>query len=69
MFYDEGSWVETRNEIHARDGFSPNQTFYLCEKDRASGDVGYIDFFEIWIWYDENQCPNPPEERVDSSIC
>ncbi len=59
--------VETRNDIHVWDGFSPNQTFYLCVQDRLSGDVGYIDFFEIWIWYDENRCPDEPSSPFPSN--
>ncbi len=44
--------IETRDNIHAWDGASPNQTWYLSVRDRASGDVGYIDFFEMWVTYE-----------------
>jgi subtilisin-like proprotein convertase family protein len=30
-----------------------NQTWYLWAQDCDPGDVGYIDCWEIWIWYEE----------------
>jgi len=50
--------VETRDNIHHWDGASPNQTWYLSVRDRASGDVGYIDFFQLWVYYDVNHAPS-----------
>jgi len=52
--------LETRDNIHVWDGASPNQTWYLVARDRASGDVGYIDFFELWVYYESNEPPNTP---------
>ncbi len=52
--------VETRDNLHHWDGASPNQTWYLCVQDRVSGDVGYIDFFELWVDYSYNDAPNAP---------
>ena len=52
--------VETRDNIHAWDGASPNQTWYLVVRDRASGDIGYIDFFELWVEYESNSSPYTP---------
>ena len=50
--------IETRDNIHTFDGASPNQTWYLSVRDRASGDVGYIDFFEMWVTYESNEPPD-----------
>jgi subtilisin-like proprotein convertase family protein len=44
--------IETRDNLHAWDGASPNQTWYLATRDKVSGSTGYIDYFEIWIDYD-----------------
>ena len=52
--------VETRDNLHHWDGASPNQTWYLCVQDRVSGDIGYIDFFELWVTYEENAAPYTP---------
>ena len=60
--------VETRDYLHEWDGASPNQVWYLCAKDRASADVGYIDFFELWVQYEVNSAPGEPydEDPYDS---
>ena len=50
--------VETRDDIHAWDGASPNQTWYLVVRDNVGGDVGYIDYFELWVEYDSNSSSN-----------
>jgi len=52
--------VETRDNIHFFDGASPNQEWFLCAKDFANGDIGFIDFFELWVYYDVNHVPNVP---------
>ncbi len=52
--------IETRDNIHTWDGASPNQTWYISVRDRVSGDVGYIDFFELWVTYEVNEAPNTP---------
>ncbi len=52
--------VETRDNIHQWDGFSPNQTWYLVVRDNVSGTTGYIDFFELWITY-----TLPPSGNID----
>jgi len=67
---DPDDIVETRDNLHTWDGASPNQEWHLCVHDRAGGDVGYIDFFEIWVTYniplpdliiqDITISPNPP---------
>jgi len=57
---DPDDVIETRDNIHAFDGGSPDGEWFLCVKDLASGDVGYIDFFEIWVYYDVNDAPNTP---------
>ena len=54
--------AETIDNIDAWNGFSPNQTYYLCAKDRVTGNTGYISFFELWIEYEENECPDPPRD-------
>ena len=59
--------VETRDNIHTFDGVSPNQTWYLSVRDRVSGDVGYIDFFEMWVTYELNEPPYTPyKEDTDN---
>src|SRR6266850_6722323 len=50
--------VETRANLTTWNGASPNQTWYLVVKDFASGDIGYIDFFEIWVDYSTPGTPN-----------
>ena len=50
--------IETRDNIHAWDGASPNQTWYLAVRDNASGSVGYIDYFQLWIEYDSESSSN-----------
>jgi len=52
--------VETRDNIHEWDGASPNQEWLLCARDEASGDVGQITFFELWVYYEVNQAPGTP---------
>ncbi len=52
--------VETRDNIHRWDGASPNNTWYLVARDNATGNVGYIDFFELWVYYESNEPPNEP---------
>ncbi len=47
----EDDVYETRDNINAWNGFNPNQTYYLVVQDRADQDVGYIDFFEMWVTY------------------
>lgn len=47
--------VEIREEIHNWDGFPPNLDWYLVVQDKASGDIGYIDFFEIKVYYEERE--------------
>ncbi len=55
--------IETRDNLHTWDGASPNQTWYLTVRDRASGEVGYIDFFELWVTYQANNPPNTPSNE------
>ena len=45
--------VEFRDNIHLWDGASPNNHWYLCVKDYASMDTGYIDELQIWIFWVE----------------
>lgn len=52
--------VETRDNIYTWNNASPNQVWYLVVKDRATGNVGYIDFFELWITYEVNHAPTNP---------
>ncbi len=52
--------IETRDNLHEWDGASPNQTWYIVVRDNVSGDVGYIDFFEIWVTY-----TLPPSGDID----
>lgn len=59
--------IETRDNIAAWNGASPNQTWYLSVRDRASGDTGYIDFFELWVTYEVNQSPSTPSSPVPSN--
>jgi len=58
--------VETKDDIHAWNGASPNQTWYLGARDRASGEVGYIDFFELWVTYSVNDSPDEPSDEDPS---
>ena len=58
--------IETRDNIHAWDGASPNQTWYLVVRDKVSGYVGYIDFFELWVYYESNSPPNTPSNSSPS---
>ena len=50
--------VETKDNLAFWNGASPNQTWYLTVKDKGAGDVGYIDFFEIWVDYSTPGSPN-----------
>jgi subtilisin-like proprotein convertase family protein len=43
--------AETRDNLSAWNGASPNQTWYLSVQDCSGGDTGLIDFFEIWVTY------------------
>jgi len=52
--------VETRDNIYTWNNASPNQIWYLVVRDRVTSDVGYIDFFELWITYEVNSAPNNP---------
>ncbi|MBI3195811.1 MAG: PD40 domain-containing protein [Ignavibacteriae bacterium] len=58
--------VETRDNLTTWNGASPNQTWYLVVQDFATGDVGYIDFFELWVTYTYNVAPNTPSNEVPS---
>ena len=64
--------IETRDNIHTWDGASPNQTWYLTVRDKAGGDVGYIDFFELWVTYnvppDTPSNPGPSDGETGVSI-
>jgi len=50
--------VEKRTSIHKFDGLratplnASNRTWYLCAKDLSRRDVGYIDNFKIWVFFD-----------------
>ena len=48
------------DNIHTWDGKSPNVTWYLVARDRVTSNVGYIDFFELWVTYEANEPPNTP---------
>jgi subtilisin-like proprotein convertase family protein len=55
--------VESRNSLTFWNGASPNQTWYLVAQDLASGDTGYIDYFQIAVNYSTSQpdlMPNQP---------
>ena len=56
--------VETRDNLTTWNGASPNQTWYLVAQDMATGDTGYIDFFELWVTYDSNDAPNTPSNEA-----
>jgi subtilisin-like proprotein convertase family protein len=43
--------VKTIDNITKWNGASPNQTWYLSVRDRIAQDIGYIDFFELWVDY------------------
>jgi hypothetical protein len=62
--------VETRDNLHRWDGFSPNQEWFLCAKDWVSSNVGYIDFFELWVTYNvpPNQPSNPDPYDGESDV-
>ena len=49
--------AESVDHITTWNGASPNQTWYLVAKDLASGNVGYIDYFEMWFDYPTNESP------------
>ena len=53
---------ETQTGLSKWNGASPNQTWYLVAQDQASGDVGHIDFFELWVSY-----ADAPED-VDATV-
>lgn len=55
--------VDDRSNLHTWDGASPNQEWFLCCRDNESADVGYIDHFELWIYYDQNQPPGAPYDE------
>lgn len=55
--------AETIDNLHEWDGAPADQTWYLCVKDNASGDVGYIDFFQVWVTYIV-----PPDLTVENTI-
>jgi subtilisin-like proprotein convertase family protein len=48
---DGDDFVGTTRNINDYNGLSPNDTWYLCAKDWGSLDTGYIDFFQIWLYY------------------
>lgn len=52
--------VQTRDNITTWNGDSPNQMWYLVTQDLATGDTGFIDFFELWVSYSYNEDPNTP---------
>ena len=52
--------IDTRDNLTTWNGASPNQTWYLVAQDMATGDTGYIDFFELWIDYEFNLSPSIP---------
>lgn len=55
--------IETRDNLSTWNGASPNQTWYLVAQDMATGDTGYIDFFELWVTYSVNDPPNTPSSE------
>jgi subtilisin-like proprotein convertase family protein len=59
--------IETRDNLTTWNGASPNQTWYLVVQDMASGDIGYIDFFELWVTYFVNDLPNTPSSEDPSN--
>ncbi len=67
--YNRGAWggganiAENRDNIHLYDGASPNQEWFLSVKDWETGNVGYIDFFELWVSYSYNVPPNQPSSE------
>jgi subtilisin-like proprotein convertase family protein len=58
--------IETRDNLTTWNGASPNQTWYLVAQDMATGDTGYIDFFELWVTYSVNDAPNTPSSEDPS---
>lgn len=58
--------IETRDNLTTWNGASPNQTWYLVAQDMATGDIGYIDFFELWVTYSVNDPPNTPSSEDPS---
>ncbi len=64
-FYEQGDLgsaddvVEQRSNITAFNGGPPNQTWRLHVRDRIAQDVGYIDYFEIWVTYETEATPAP----------
>lgn len=61
--------IETRDNLTTWNGASPNQTWYLVAQDMATGDIGFIDFFELWVTYSYNVAPKIPtnETPVDGA--
>ncbi len=66
--------IETRDNITTFNGVSPNQTWYLVARDGVPVDIGYIDFFEMWVTYQVNDAPttptseDPPDNATGVSI-
>ena len=50
--------VESRNGLTSWNGVNPNQTWYLVAQDFATGDAGYIDYFQIAVNY---SAPGQPD--------
>ena len=55
------------DNIHQWDGKNPNVTWYLVARDKVTGTTGYIDFFELWVTYEENVAPNLPSNPNPSN--
>jgi subtilisin-like proprotein convertase family protein len=57
LWYREGGSGDNISECDSNitlfNGELVNQTWYLWAQDCAPEDVGYIDCWEIWIWYEE----------------
>ncbi len=65
---DSDDIIETMDNLHTWDGASPNQTWYLTVRDRASGNIGYIDFFELWITYQSNTLSSEDPQDGDTDV-
>ena len=63
--------VESRNGLTAWNGDNPNQTWYLVAQDLASGDTGFIDYFQIAVNYSStkpNLAPHQPSGWSDEIV-
>lgn len=60
--------VLTLDNIHEWDGDSPNQEWRLYVRDRILDDVGFIDFFELWVDYAEPKEASMSIQSISSVI-